>query len=275
MKPAEGAQGRGVSVFNKWRSISSRHIHVVQHYIAYPLLLENGSKFDIRVYVYVSSYYPLRVYVHEEMLIRLATKKYTLASNKLEDVFVHLTNSAINQNHHNYSVKDYKWSSHALWSALESMNVDCDEIWSSICAICVKSVASIAIRGGKLVERYCKSPYQVHQLLGFDLLIDKNHKVWLLEVNNTPSLSGNSAFDMKLKSTILTDFFNVAGIRAPVLNNTEVRPWGQKHRDKLSNYERSKQEKFSHPTLDIWAEFSVRLSIDSHVDIRLGYEEYP
>ena len=43
-------------------------------YLADPFLI-NGSKFDLRVYVYVSSYDPLTIYVFREGLTRFATCK--------------------------------------------------------------------------------------------------------------------------------------------------------------------------------------------------------
>jgi len=44
-------------------------------YLADPFLI-NGSKFDLRVYVYVSCYDPLRIYIFKEGLTRFATCRY-------------------------------------------------------------------------------------------------------------------------------------------------------------------------------------------------------
>lgn len=46
-------------------------------YISDPYLI-NRRKFDLRVYVCVTSLQPLRIYVHEEGLARFATKEYAV-----------------------------------------------------------------------------------------------------------------------------------------------------------------------------------------------------
>ncbi len=45
---------------------------VVSHYITNPLLI-NDLKFDMRIYVAITSILPLRIYIYEEGLARFAT----------------------------------------------------------------------------------------------------------------------------------------------------------------------------------------------------------
>ena len=51
------------------------------------------------------------------------------------------------------------------------------------------------------------------EILGFDILIDSDLKPWLLEVNLSPSLATDSPLDMSIKSTLLTDAFNLIGVK--------------------------------------------------------------
>ena len=69
---------------------------IVQEYISNPLLIDD-LKFDIRIYVLMTSIDPLKLYIFEDGLVRFSTEKY---SNKLEDlanIFIHLTNYTINK----------------------------------------------------------------------------------------------------------------------------------------------------------------------------------
>lgn len=100
-KPARGSCGRGIFISQggprhaaSWERIvkelemraacptSGRLFrdYVVQEYIERPLLLE-GRKMDLRLYVAVTSYDPLVVYLHEEGLVRIAAETYNGSSS--------------------------------------------------------------------------------------------------------------------------------------------------------------------------------------------------
>ena len=99
---------------------------MVSRYIDNPLLLF-GHKFDLRIYVVVTCYDPLRVYVYREGLVRFATEKYAQnvdggVSEDGSNVYAHLTNYSINKKHENYVQNSdatdddcgFKWSFSAL-----------------------------------------------------------------------------------------------------------------------------------------------------------------
>ena len=85
---------------------------LVSRYLNHPYLID-GHKFDLRIYVAVTSFYPLVTYVFYDGLTRfeylINDKKTTLSNFRLasakydpssshRDEFVHLTNYSINKN---------------------------------------------------------------------------------------------------------------------------------------------------------------------------------
>ena len=68
VKPSASSRGRGISIITHAHQLP-RDDMVVSRYIARPLLIDR-YKFDLRVYVAVTSFYPLRCYVFDEGLVR-------------------------------------------------------------------------------------------------------------------------------------------------------------------------------------------------------------
>jgi len=69
---------------------------MVSEYISKPLLI-NGLKFDLRLYVAITSVNPLKIYLYDEGLVRFATEKYEKSMEDTKNVFAHLTNYSINK----------------------------------------------------------------------------------------------------------------------------------------------------------------------------------
>ena len=62
-----------------------------------PLLIEE-LKFDLRIYVLITGVDPLRVFLYNDGLVRLATVPYKAPTGaNLEELLMHLTNYSINR----------------------------------------------------------------------------------------------------------------------------------------------------------------------------------
>jgi len=72
----------------------------VSKYITNPLLI-NGLKFDLRIYVLITSIDPWRIYVYHEGLARFASEPYASQTSK-QNKFAHLTNYSINKKNDKY-----------------------------------------------------------------------------------------------------------------------------------------------------------------------------
>lgn len=75
MKPHNLSRGRGIYLIDEVSELPLDEVSVVSKYIGNPLLI-NGHKFDLRIYVLVTCFDPLRIYVFKEGLARFATHKY-------------------------------------------------------------------------------------------------------------------------------------------------------------------------------------------------------
>eukprot|EP00730_Choanoeca_flexa_P009192 TRINITY_DN12605_c0_g2_i10.p1 TRINITY_DN12605_c0_g2~~TRINITY_DN12605_c0_g2_i10.p1 ORF type:complete len:331 (+),score=44.19 TRINITY_DN12605_c0_g2_i10:50-1042(+) len=93
-KPAELSRGRGIFIFRELTELNYDSACVVQAYLERPLTLL-GYKFDLRLYVLVTSFKPLTVYMYRKGLARFGTAKYD--DSDIENLYSHLTNTSINK----------------------------------------------------------------------------------------------------------------------------------------------------------------------------------
>ena len=75
MKPVALSRGRGIYIIENLKQVPKHESLVISRYIDNPLLLF-GHKFDLRIYVVMTSYDPLKIYIYREGLVRFATEKY-------------------------------------------------------------------------------------------------------------------------------------------------------------------------------------------------------
>jgi hypothetical protein len=81
VKPTNSSRGRGIYIIDDVSEVNLEDPAIISKYIADPLLI-NGHKFDLRIYVTITSYEPLRVYVFKEGLVRFASEQYSTKDAK-------------------------------------------------------------------------------------------------------------------------------------------------------------------------------------------------
>nr|XP_033503378.1 tubulin polyglutamylase TTLL11 isoform X1 [Epinephelus lanceolatus] len=201
VKPDGGSQGDGIYLIRDPSDLklmvgSQAKQAVVQEYIQKPLLIDK-LKFDIRLYVLLKSLEPLEIYIAKEGLTRFCTEPYQEPSQKnLSHVFMHLTNYSLNVHSGNFVHSDSQstGSKRTLSSVLYRLaakGVDIKKVWSDIIALVIKT--SIAVVPELRVYYQADIPPgkpgpTCFQILGFDILLMKNLKPVLLEVNSNPSM---------------------------------------------------------------------------------------
>lgn len=85
-----------IKTFFKLIQLNEQTKLLISRYIDRPFLV-NGLKWDLRIYVLVTSFYPLIVYVYSDGLTRFAVNKYNENSKDYSDVNTHLTNYSLNK----------------------------------------------------------------------------------------------------------------------------------------------------------------------------------
>mmetsp|Transcript_17743 Transcript_17743/g.45864 ORF Transcript_17743/g.45864 Transcript_17743/m.45864 type:complete len:454 (+) Transcript_17743:105-1466(+) len=215
MKPTAKARGVGIFIINKitqvkkWAarasaaSAAQREAYVISRYIDDPLLI-GGKKFDLRIYVLVTSYRPLKVYVHRGGFARFCTYKYTNDVTTIDNEYIHLTNVAIQKHADDYNTHHGgKLSLKNLRLHLESVYglERVDKLFEEIGWIIVHSLK--ACQTVIINDRHCFEMY------GYDIMINNRLKPWLIEVNASPSLSASTEADRVLKLGLISDVLDI------------------------------------------------------------------
>ncbi|XP_012345845.1 tubulin polyglutamylase TTLL5 isoform X2 [Apis florea] len=221
VKPKASSRGRGIYIVNSPEKILTDESVIVAQYINNPLLVD-GHKCDLRLYVAVTNYDPLLIYLYEEGLVRFATVKYDGGNQYIWNPCMHLCNYSINKFHVDYVKSEdpdaedvgHKWTLSALLRHLRSMGQDTELLMQRIEDIIIKSILATASGIVSGIKQFVKYPEACFELFGFDILIDDTLKPWLLEVNLTPSLGCDSPLDVRLKSALIADLLTLVGIPA-------------------------------------------------------------
>ena len=214
VKPSKGCQGTGIRLTRCLDEISPHEPNIVQRYLHRPHLLD-GYKYDLRLYVLLSSLNPLRIFLFREGLVRVCTQKYHAVEKNMSDVRMHLTNYAINKDSEAFVQPEdeencddsHKRTISSLMRTLADEGHDTQALWTAIGEVCVKTIISVQPH---LEHTYftCRrrsedAGFGCFELLGFDIMMDHKMRPFLLEVNHSPSFTCDSALDASVKQAVL------------------------------------------------------------------------
>lgn len=94
LKPVGMSRGRGIELVTSIEDVRYGQDCVLQRYIRNPCLLD-GYKFDLRLYVLVTSFSPVEAFLYTKGFARLSSRKYSTNTEGASDKAIHLTNSSI------------------------------------------------------------------------------------------------------------------------------------------------------------------------------------
>ena len=249
-KPVASSCGRGIKMISNSSTVEKKSGYLISRYILNPHTI-NDLKYDLRIYVLVTSFDPLRIYMYKEGLVRFATQNYSRDVKSLKKRFIHLTNYSVNKKAQNYIANkgqkeqseqfSYKWPLSLLKTTYETMGISYGEVFSRIKDVVIKTLISvepeIVCKTLSLTKNRSNSCFELY---GFDILIDSNLKPWLLEVNVAPSLSSGSALDKQIKTALMCDIYTLVGVVPYIrsaLKHEEKRNKSANTRTTFKNYQ--------------------------------------
>jgi len=116
-----------------------------------------------------------------------------------------------------------KWSLKQLREHFKATGQDYDLMMARIKELVIKSllsvepvIASTWHSGANFTALGGAVPVLPHQtcfeVYGFDVMVDKQLKAWLLEVNVFPSFASSSPFDKRVKTQLMADTLTMVGV---------------------------------------------------------------
>jgi tubulin polyglutamylase TTLL5 len=204
VKPVGKSRGQGIFLINDLTQVPLADGFLVQKYLTNPLLLD-GYKFDLRIYVVVTSFNPLEAFIYEDGFARMSNLPFT--NENIGNKLVHLTNAAIQNKVAKKSdtcekiFGGSKISLELLKQKFLRKGIDFKYIWSQTKEIILKSLVCC-----QYDIPYCPSCFE---LFGYDIIIDSDMKCWLLEINTSPSLERTNVLDDDIKLNLVNDILTL------------------------------------------------------------------
>ena len=197
---------------------------LLQEYIEQPLLLQ-GRKFDLRLYVAVTS--PTRCAPTSSSkdwraspTRRTGGGRRGARVGKELDRYAHLTNYSICKKDAGYEPNvDAAADGEGLLAALADAQrggPPGEAVRSSIADVLTRTLIAAQPHITHKYSQYFRERGKCVELFGFDVLLDADLSAWLIEVNVSPDLSSSSPLDRQIKHTLAADLLHLVGVRPPV-----------------------------------------------------------
>ncbi|ETO13882.1 hypothetical protein RFI_23484 [Reticulomyxa filosa] len=216
---------------------------VLQEYNDRPLLW-NGFKFDFRVFAIVTSLEPFEFFVLREGIVRICTSKYQHVDlQNRENICMHFTNFHVNQhnvdnNHDNDNDNDndngndndnehkhqnekekkiqVKRSIDDVLTELSCKygpeKINFNSFWKHVDNIITKTLLTfilpLKLKYSTFFDSFDQKCPCFH-IIGFDILLDEDFKLWLLEVNDCPSVKITSLLDFHVKKRVFDTVWHI------------------------------------------------------------------
>lgn len=198
VKPIRGSGGQGIAVVGDLSGTIERSDVVVQRYLSRPYLVD-GRKGHLRIYAMVTGCDPLRAYVYTEGIVRFAPEPYDPRPERLSEISMHVTNTALHLGHPGLTISDDPakedegsiWSLSAMLRRIEADGHDPQAVFGKISDV-VGWFLRLLRRDGFFHRQAAGGPQRSYgpKLFGFDILLDAETDPWLIEIQAAPAAVG-------------------------------------------------------------------------------------
>lgn len=217
LKAGAKSRGRGIELFTNIVDLYSHiqksydSIWVAQKYIEKPLIIIR-KKFDIRVWILVTSVRPLTVWMFLTPYLRFTAEDYDPC--QIENKFMHLTNASINKKAHikrEHEVGQYKISDN-MWESADFDNYLAQEystVKNALSDEVIPQIKQGVIDSLLAAQEIMNHRTRSHELFGYDFMVDEDLNVWLIEVNSSPSMEYSTPITKKLVMAMMPQIVRI------------------------------------------------------------------
>eukprot|EP00941_MAST-03F_sp_MAST-3F-sp1_P004643 g4643.t1 len=196
-KPADGACGKEIVVTDSVHRVIAiaealrpfDPAWVVQKYMENPLTVRGGRKFDIRVWVLITS--DFRICIYREGVLRTSAVPFSL--HNLHDRYAHLSNHCIAKEHPEYGKFE---PTNEMWFTdfddfLREEYGNGVGFWTTI----YPQIRTLVLHTARAVRPIMRANddafFRPFQLLGYDFMVSAapDFKVSLIEINSSPAVA--------------------------------------------------------------------------------------
>ena len=225
IKPNMGSLGLKISILTNYSDIKLQN-YLITKYLHNPHLIK-GYKYDLRFHGLVSTIKPLKLYLYNEGLVRLASEKYNFNVSDPQNKYAYLTNLFINKKNANKfiyprnlpNMEDSNlWNLETFQKYCARNNINYDKLKDEVSDIFIKMMISVREKIIKNIEKNKLESSNFYHLIGFDIILDENLKPYLLETNRRCGFRADNDAEKYYTYNIVADTLNIIGLRPKNLN---------------------------------------------------------
>lgn len=213
-KPDKGSLGHGIRLIPPGGEF---HYHgrlaIAQEYVESFTI--DDKKFDLRVYALICSLTPLSIYIFRGGVARFCTE-----SADGDSKYSVLTNTSVNCKNPNMVPDKMTRMIDVIFQQLASEGHNVQKLWDDIDQAIVLSIISAYGFLKKAEEVQCPNygMSRCFQIIGCDVLLDKNLHPYILEINYRPSMKCNTQNSHNMKLEMLKHALKIAAPFQPLQN---------------------------------------------------------